>query len=113
MAANMVKSAIVALVLAVAGNAQAASIAVCQVKLLKLASDVMEKATPDKYANMGYIWEITTNMRDRRPKVVFFGEGLGEKPQCLIQVIMQEAKKPEAGEPCPEYKFEEIDITCP
>jgi|GEM_PF-6203603 len=82
--------------------------AACQIKMLSVASAALAKAYPDKAGTMGYIREVSFNLHDRRPKVVLFGEGVGQKPYCLMQVIMT---KPAAGE-CPE-QIEEFDVNCP
>ncbi len=88
--------------------AQATPQAACQIKMLAIASTALAKAYPDKAGTMGYIKQVTYNLHDTRPKVVLFGDGVGEKQYCLMQVIMT---KPAPGD-CPE-KVEEFDVNCP
>lgn len=82
--------------------------AACQIKMLAIASAALAKAYPDKAGTMGYIQQVSFNLNDRRPKVVLFGDGVGEKRYCLMQVLMT---KPAPGE-CPEV-VEEFDVNCP
>lgn len=82
----------------------------CQVQILAFASQALHEAYPEQVGTFGEIREITFNLTDRLPKVVFFGDGIGDKRYCLAQVLM---KKPESWTPCPQMEIDHFDLNCP
>ena len=92
--------------------AHAGTHAVCQTKLLKVASEALEKNFAPLKIKVGEINEITYNYGlEGQPRVIFICQsGYYADQVCLIDVRTTAGE--ETDTTCPDYKFSEMHTTC-
>lgn len=104
-------SALFLLFLQTPGQA-AESHAFCQVKLLKAATDGLEKEFAQKGQAVGEITEIVYNYNlAGKPRVIFLARNTADRNELCFMDVATRAPA-EYGDVCPEYKFFEVRTNC-
>ena len=92
--------------------AQASNHAICQTKLMRVASDALEKNFFSISDKVWVIREATFNYGlEGKPRVIYIaGPAKYSDNTCIIDVRTEAEAEVESG--CPDYRFTEIRTTC-